>query len=62
MANEMIREELKEKKVYQWELAHALGISEQTMVRRMRFEMDEDEQWRLLALINEIAMHKEDAH
>lgn len=31
MANEIIREELKEKKVYQWELAHALGISEQTM-------------------------------
>lgn len=62
MANEIIREELKEKKVYQWELAHALGISEQTMVRRMRFEMDEDEQWRLLALINEIAMHKEDTH
>lgn len=62
MSNEIIREELKEKKVYQWELAHALGISEQTMVRRMRFEIDEDEQWRLLALINEIAMYKEDAH
>lgn len=59
MANEIIKDELKDKKVYQWELAVALGISEQTMVRRMRFEMNEDEQWNLLALINEIAMKKE---
>ena len=59
MANEIIKDELKDKKVYQWELAVALGISEQTMVRRMRFEMSEDKQWKLLALINEIAMKKE---
>ena len=59
MANKIIKDELKDKKVYQWELAVALGISEQTMVRRMRFEMNEDEQWKLLALINEIAMKKE---
>lgn len=60
MTNEIIREELKEKKVYQWELASALGISEQTMVRKMRFEMSDDEQMKLLALISEIAMDKED--
>ena len=59
MANKIIKDELKDKKVYQWELAVALGISEQTMVRRMRFEMSEDEQWKLLALINELAMKKE---
>lgn len=60
MTNEIIREELKEKKVYQWELASALGISEQTMVRKMRFEMSDDEQMKLLALISEIAMDKGD--
>ena len=59
MANEIIKDELKDKKVYQWELAVALGISEQTMVRRMRFEMSEDKQWELLTLINELAMKKE---
>ncbi len=59
MANEIIKDELKDKKVYQWELAVALGISEQTMVRRMRFEMSEDKRWELLALINELAMEKE---
>ena len=62
MANEFIREELKEKKVFQWELAYALGISEQTMVRKMRFEMEEDEQLKLIAFINEIAMKKENAY
>ena len=59
MANEIIKDELKDKKVYQWELAVALGISEQTMVRRMRFEMSEDKQWELLTLINELAMKKD---
>lgn len=39
-----------------------LAFPSRLWVRRMRFEMDENEQWRLLALINEIAMHKEDAH
>lgn len=62
MANEFIREELKEKKVFQWELAHELGISEQTMVRKMRFEMEDDEQLKLIAFINEIAMKKENAY
>ncbi len=61
MANEIIRDELKERKVHQWELAHELGVSEQTMVRRMRFEMNEDEQWRYIALIDKIALRKEHA-
>ena len=54
MSNEIIREELKVKKVRQWELAHALGISEQTMVRKMRFEMPDDEQLKILAVIEKI--------
>ena len=58
MANEIIREELKDKKVFQWELAHELGISEQTMVRKMRFEMDALEQSEMLEVIEKIAMRK----
>ncbi len=61
MANEIIRDELKERKVYQWELAHELDISEQTMVRRMHFEMNEEEQWKYIALIDKIALRKEHA-
>lgn len=39
------------KKVFQWELAHELGIFEQTMVRKMRFEMDALEQSEMLTVI-----------
>lgn len=61
MANKIIREELKARGVRHWELAHALGISEQTMVRRLRFEMDEDRQLEMLMKIEEIAKRKENA-
>ena len=58
MANRIIRDELREQKVYQWELAKALGISESTMVRKMRIEMSDEETRELLALIDSIALDK----
>ena len=59
MANKIIREELKARGVRHWELAAELGISEQTMVRRLRFELDEDRQFEMLMKIEEIAKRKE---
>jgi len=59
MANKIIREELKARGVRHWELAAELGISEQTMVRRLRFELDEDHQLEMLMKIEEIAKRKE---
>ena len=59
MANKIIREELKAKGVLHWELAAALGISEQTMVRRLRFELGEDRQLEMLMKIEKIAKRKE---
>ena len=59
MANKIIREELKSRGVRHWELAAALGISEQTMVRRLRFELEEDRQLEMLMKIEEIAKRKE---
>ncbi|MDE6726886.1 MAG: hypothetical protein K2J80_02970 [Oscillospiraceae bacterium] len=58
MANQIIRDELRERKVYQWELAKALGISEATMVRKMRTELSDGETTMLLGMINEIALKK----
>ena len=58
MANQIIRDELREQNVYQWELAKALGIFESTMVRKMRIEMSEEETRELLALIDSIAFDK----
>lgn len=59
-ANKIIREELKEREVCHWELAHELGVSEQTLVRWLRFEISEDKQLDMLERIEEIAKAKGD--
>ena len=58
-ANAIIRAELKQRGVRHWELAHELGVSEQTLVRWLRFEMDEDKQMDMLEKIEAIAKRKE---
>lgn len=59
MANKIIRDELKARGVRHWELAAALGVSEQTLVRWLRFELSEDRQLDMLMKIEEIAKRKE---
>ena len=59
MANKIIRDELKTRGVWHWELAHELGVSEQTLVRWLRFELDKDRQLDMLMKIEEIAKRKE---
>lgn len=51
MRNKVIRETLKENKMYLWQLADLLGVSEPTMVRRLRHELPEEEQKRIVELI-----------
>ena len=58
-ANKIVRDELKEREVCHWELAHELGISEQTLVRWLRFELSEDKQLDMLAKIETIVNRKE---
>lgn len=59
MVNKIIREELKARRVRHWELAAALGVSEQTLVRWLRFELSEDRQLDMLMKIEEVAKRKE---
>ena len=59
MANKIVREELKSRGVRHWELAHELGVSEQTLVRWLRFELDEDKQLDMLTKVETIAKRKE---
>ncbi len=61
MANKIVREELKSRGVRHWELAHELGVSEQTLVRWLRFELDEDRQLDMLEKVETIAKRKETA-
>ncbi len=59
MANKIIRDELKTRGVRHWELAYELGISEQILVRWLRFELSEEHQLDMLMKIEEIAKRKE---
>ena len=58
-ANKIVRDELKARGVRHWKLAHELGVSEQTLVRWLRFELSEDRQLDMLEKIEEIARRKE---
>ena len=53
MANEKIKEALKNKGLRQWQLAEMLGISEQTICRRMRKELSQDEQEKMISIIED---------
>ena len=58
-ANTIIRKELKARGVRHWELAHERGVSEHTLVRWLRFELDEDKQMDMLEKIEAISKRKE---
>ena len=59
MNNVTIRKTLKECKIPQWRRADALGISENTLVRRMRYELDEPAAAQILKFINDIKRSEE---
>lgn len=60
LKNVEIREALKEKGIYQYELADKMGISEFTLVKRFRKEQAPKEKERIIMLINEIAKEREE--
>ena len=53
MANEDIREAIKQANLKHWELADLLNISETTLVRKLRHEMSKDEKDKILSIIDE---------
>lgn len=54
--NADVRAKAKEAKVFLWQIADKLGVSEPTMVRKMRYEMDCAEKQRLYNIIDSIAV------
>ena len=52
-ANARIREALKSSGLRQWELADLLGMAEGTLSRKLRRDLPEDEQRRIIDLINQ---------
>lgn len=53
-SNERVRKELTKRRVMHWELAKKLGINETTLCRRLRVELPEEEQDRLISIIQDI--------
>lgn len=59
--NAVIRKTAKEKGVYLWEIANALGICEASMTRKMRVNLPETETKKLLDIIEKLSAEKENA-
>lgn len=57
--NFQIRLAAREAGVHHWEIADALGISEGSFCRRLRHELPEAEQARILEIINDISAQRE---
>ena len=53
MANEKIKQIMKQCNVATWQVADLLGVSEQTVFRKFRHEMTDTEQENVIALIKE---------
>ncbi len=60
-ANQSIRNALRQHGVTVWMLADAYGASEGTMYRLFRHELDQDEQSRIISMIEAIAREHNNA-
>lgn len=54
LKNQEIRQAALKKGVHMWQIAAKLGIHEVTLSRRMRFELPQEEQERILSIIDEL--------
>lgn len=58
-ANRDIRAEIREAGVTLWKIAHKIGISEATMTRKMRFELNDNEKKQIRDAVNSIVREEE---
>lgn len=55
MANQDIRQYAKKAGVRLWEVAEFLGVSDPTMTRKLRHELNDSEKSRIMSIIDELA-------
>lgn len=58
MFNKDIRTYAKENNVFLWQVAKAMGISESTMTRRFRMELQEQEKQKVFSIIDKLSRKK----
>ncbi len=61
MKNAIVREELDTRRIKHWELARRLGISDNTLSRKLREELPQEEQEKLVQIIQQMAEGEQDA-
>ena len=61
MSNKEIREAAKRAGVYLWEVAERWGCNDGNFSRKLRRELPEDEQEKIIAIIEEVARGKKEA-
>ncbi len=59
MSNSDVRTAAKNAGVFLYQIAAAIGISEPTMTRKLRFELTKDEKKSIFEAINQIAKERE---
>ena len=55
MANEKIKQAAAEKSVKLWQIAERYGMNDSNFSRKLRHELSEEEQQRIIEIINQIA-------
>ncbi|MBO5449294.1 MAG: hypothetical protein J5994_08185 [Ruminococcus sp.] len=59
MANEKLRKELKRLKIPYWQIASILGIHENTVMRKLRFELSDTDKAAFEKAISEITANEQ---
>lgn len=54
VANQDIREHIRESNVKMWAVARRLGIADSTLCRRLRFELPRTEKQKIMTVVNEL--------
>lgn len=54
MANQDIRELMKENRVYIWEVAQLYGCAESTFIKKLRVELSQEEKDKIIAIIDKL--------
>ena len=57
-ANQKIREAAMQKRVYLWEIAAALNVPESSFVRKLRYELPDEMQRKIMGVIDSIAAER----
>lgn len=54
MTNEEIREDMRKNKIYNWQIAHVLGLCEQTIIRWFRLPLLDEQREKVMWAIEQI--------